>query len=539
MQSCVCVWIKKYYNKNKKKRLDKEENRKCKEKRICCGDENEDTKMITTWIKQLRITFDAPFLWLVCLIYFNQGFRSFVWTSVSYQLEDILKLSPSASQFVISISFFPWSIKPIYGIISDCIPIKGRKRVPYLVIATLFSLFSWAVLGFQESIRNSEHQLMIFLSLQNLGSAMADVVIDAMIAEAARHEKATFAGDLQSLSWMTMALGGICGSLFGGYTLNIFQMNTIFLLFSVLPTIQLFSCGFVADSSISSLQLPEFSTSNDSDIDIFDEGRLSAESPSPPKPGTLMRKRSHKSSKKILFNISKYQETEKDESLTSQWFQSFKRAGYTLFKAFQRPIILRPMAWFFLAQATIPNLSTVMFRYQTEVLNLEASFLRASHVIGWMSLMFGTLTYNRFLKKMKLRKILMFAHVTLSQLALVDVILVSRLNVPLGISDKTMVLFGSALSDVVHQFKFMPFLILSGQLCPPGIEGTLFALYMSINNFGSTMSSFVGDSLGSVLDISSGSFDNLIFGIAIQVVCTLIPLLFLFLIPKDVTGIST
>lgn len=30
---------------------------------------------------------------------------------------------------------------------------------------------------------------MIFLTVQNLGSAMADVVIDAMIAEAVRHER--------------------------------------------------------------------------------------------------------------------------------------------------------------------------------------------------------------------------------------------------------------------------------------------------------------------------------------------------------------
>ncbi|PWA45067.1 folate-biopterin transporter, Major facilitator superfamily domain protein [Artemisia annua] len=49
---------------------------------------------------------------------------------------------------------------------------------------------------------------------------MLDVVIDAMILEATRHEKANYAGDLQSLSWMTMALGGICGSLFGEYALN-------------------------------------------------------------------------------------------------------------------------------------------------------------------------------------------------------------------------------------------------------------------------------------------------------------------------------
>lgn len=65
------------------------------------------------------------------------------------------------------------------------------------------------------------------------------------------------------------------------------------------------------------------------------------------------------------------------------------------------------MAWFFLAQVTIPNLSTVMFYYQTEVLNLDASFLGTARVIGWIGLMLGTFTYNRFLKKIRLRKILM------------------------------------------------------------------------------------------------------------------------------------
>lgn len=33
---------------------------------------------------------------------------------------------------------------------------------------------------------------MIFLTVQNLGSAMADVVIDAMIAEAVRFERYVF-----------------------------------------------------------------------------------------------------------------------------------------------------------------------------------------------------------------------------------------------------------------------------------------------------------------------------------------------------------
>lgn len=166
-------------------------------------------------------------------------------------------------------------------------------------------------------------------------------------------------------------------------------------------------------------------------------------------------------------------------------------------------------------------------------------------------------------------------------------ILVSRISLAYGISDKIMVLCGSALADAINQFKYgvisrhsymqiryynacmhacmihivinwlrwlisiilllvwnytcrlMPFLILSGQLCPPGIEGTLFALFMSINNLGSTLGSFAGAALASFLNLSSGSFDNLLLGIAIQVFCTYIPVVLLFLIPKHATGIST
>ncbi|XP_047966380.1 probable folate-biopterin transporter 4 [Salvia hispanica] len=495
-----------------------------------------------SWLKKLGIAFGASFLWLVCFIYFTQGFRSFVWTAVSYLLKDKLKLSPSASQFVTTIAFFPWSIKPVYGILSDCIPIGGRKRIPYLIIATLLSLFPWLVLGIHTSARTSRLQLMILLTVQNLGSAMADVVIDAMIAEAVRFERASFAGDLQSISWMAMAFGGICGSLFGGYTLDNLQINKIFLLFSVLPAIQLLSCSLVEESSVEDKLLSENSNSNGASHSINgndsdEDNARNHRNISTKKSGksTHRRRRGQKSTKQEPVAVS---ESSDHGFIMGKWFNSLKSATFSLLGAFRQPIILRPMAWFFLAHVTVPNLSTIMFYYQTEVLKLEASFLGTTRVIGWLGLMLGTFIYNRYLKKMKLRRILLCAHISLSILSLLDAILVSRSNLSLGISDKVMVIFGSALSDGINQFKFMPFLILSGQLCPPGIEGTLFALFMSINNLGSTVSSFVGAGLASVLNISSGSFDNLFVGIMIQVVCTFIPVAFLFLIPKEATGIS-
>ncbi|XP_019054557.1 PREDICTED: probable folate-biopterin transporter 4 isoform X2 [Nelumbo nucifera] len=465
------------------------------------------------------------------------GFRSFVWTAVSYQLKDRLKLSPSASQFVFSVAYFPWSIKPLYGILSDCIPIRGRKRLPYLIIATVLSVLPWLILGLKASLGRSMGLLMIFLTTQNIGSAMADVVIDAMIAEAGRFERAAFTGDLQSMSWFSMALGGICGNLLGGYALKNLQIPTIFLLFSAFPTIQLLSCGLVKEDSVGTKNFPGLANlerSHNGGISDADISTVKKHSFT-----TSRRKKSHKSRKKRTIVTSRSENLAKDGSSVAWWFQSLKSALYSLCKTFVQPDILRPMAWFFLAHITIPNLSTVMFYYQTECLHLEASFLGTARVVGWLGLMVGTFTYNHYLKCMKLRRTLMLAHVLLATSKLFDVVLVSRSNLAFGISDNLMVLGGSALSDAINQLKLMPFLILSGKLCPPGIEGTLFALFMSINNLGTTLGSFLGATVASALNISSGSFDNLLLGIIIQVIGIFIPIGFLFLIPKETTGIST
>ncbi|KAJ6966721.1 hypothetical protein NC652_004314 [Populus alba x Populus x berolinensis] len=70
--------------------------------------------------------------------------------------------------------------------------------------------------------------------------------------------------------------------------------------------------------------------------------------------------------KRGLDKSTKSQIPEKGVSLISRWFHSLKTATYSLLRSFRQPVILRPMAWFFLAQVTVPNLSTVMFYYQTD-----------------------------------------------------------------------------------------------------------------------------------------------------------------------------
>lgn len=47
------------------------------------------------------------------------------------------------------------------------------------------------------------------------------------------------------------------------------------------------------------------------------------------------------------------------------------------------------------------------------------------------------------------------AHIGLAFLNLLQIIVVSRTNIAFGVSDRIMVLFGSALVDGINQFKFV------------------------------------------------------------------------------------
>ena len=81
---------------------------------------------------------DRHFLVFLLVVFgfhgFVQGFPSLAY---SYLEKDELKLSPSMATTLGSIIALPWSIKPIYGAISDMCAIYGMHRVPYIMLSFL------------------------------------------------------------------------------------------------------------------------------------------------------------------------------------------------------------------------------------------------------------------------------------------------------------------------------------------------------------------------------------------------------------------
>jgi len=79
----------------------------------------------------------------------------------------------------------------------------------------------------------------------------------------------------------------------------------------------------------------------------------------------------------------------------------------------------------------------------------------------------------------------------------------------------------------------MPLLVLAARLCPSGIEGTFFALLMSVDNLGTLSSYWVGSVILRLTGIRRSNFQYLWLTVLIRNGMRLLPLPFLFLVPNS------
>lgn len=55
-------------------------------------------------------------------------------------------LEPAVAQTYAAVSMIPWSMKPLYGMASDFIPVMGYHRIPYICLAGFLSTLTLTLL---------------------------------------------------------------------------------------------------------------------------------------------------------------------------------------------------------------------------------------------------------------------------------------------------------------------------------------------------------------------------------------------------------
>jgi hypothetical protein len=125
----------------------------------------------------------------------------------------------------------PWSFKPLYGVLSDFVPIFGSRRRVYLILTSAAAVAGFAWIYVSPLRREDETALLLLLLLPTIGVAFADVVVDALMVEKGKPLGLT--GRLQSIQWASIWTATILTGWIGGYLSRTRQESVGFLICAI------------------------------------------------------------------------------------------------------------------------------------------------------------------------------------------------------------------------------------------------------------------------------------------------------------------
>src|SRR4028119_53312 len=127
----------------------------------------------------------SPELLAILLVYFVQGILGLARLAVSFFLKDDLGLSPVQVSAMMGIAALPWMVKPLFGFISDGLPLFGYRRRPYLILSGLLGTAAWVMMA---TVVHTAWAATLAIALRPLSIAVSDVIVDSLVVERARTE---------------------------------------------------------------------------------------------------------------------------------------------------------------------------------------------------------------------------------------------------------------------------------------------------------------------------------------------------------------
>lgn len=114
-------------------------------------------------------------------VYLAQGLVGVAYEPISFLLKDGLGLGPSESASFVAWMTLPFLFKPLLGLLADALPLGGRRRVPWLVLAGLATSAGWMTLASLPAYAYGP--TLALLTAVNVGIILADVLCDGVMVE--------------------------------------------------------------------------------------------------------------------------------------------------------------------------------------------------------------------------------------------------------------------------------------------------------------------------------------------------------------------
>ncbi len=173
------------------------------------------------FLERLSEAFGARYVASCILAYgVNQGMgEKLVYGGKQYYMLDSLGLSSAQYGRVDGFAHIPWELKSLFGLLSDCVPIAGYHRSPYMLIAGALGTFALSLLAFLPAAGVGTGAASVLFLLVNMNFALPDVIIDATVAERSK-VRPELGASLQALCWGSLGVLGVPSALAAGYLLD-------------------------------------------------------------------------------------------------------------------------------------------------------------------------------------------------------------------------------------------------------------------------------------------------------------------------------
>lgn len=519
---------------------------------------------------------------------FGGGTGGLIGTPIVYLMRSYGTLTASRIQILRTVAVSPWALKPLFGIISDTISIGGFNKLPYIMITLISAAIACLCIAFIQPLSPISITILQFLCFLQI--AVADLLIEACYPkkinakekekeeaeeEKREEEEEGIGPDLVSFIGIGVGFCQVFSIILTGIILTycaIEYLHYIYLIpvpFFLATLYPVYWNWLDEKESEPEDEIPH--------VNLFYRFLLYQKKSSNPGGSMMtvtMKKKKGNPKKKWLplvdMNIEKVKMNKNifilsliitTLSLTSSIIGLLDLPSLVLFVFSLMSSGVMIFSFFVLCERNIAKIQTYVILQNTFSISLDSAafffytddssqFPEGPHFsnffyVTWMGLIavgfyiFSQSIYSLFLTRCKYRHILLIANLLSILVSIPTIFFYLRWNLKWGIPDSLFVIGSEMLSVITATWTYAPLSLLMYQLCPEGLEATVFALLAGSSNLGSSLSQYQG---AYVLDLfgvkpigakgESVQFENLWIVQTIAIILPLIPILTIpFLIP--------
>lgn len=415
-------------------------------------------------------------------ISFNLGISSISTLATNYLFMNKFHTTPHIRSYIQTISNIPWYIKPVFGLITDFLPICGYRRKVYIILMGLLQCLCLMLLKYM--CYTVYHAVVLFF-LVNVSLSFSSIISQAIFVELSKQ----YSGDkgkqelnsLNSLYTFYKYIGVLIASVLKGVLVEMFTVENVFIISSFIPIVVIIAgC-------------------------VFEEKRTNTSQ-----------------TKDKLISNSVIHKNSNTKSNCKQIFNYITEI---------RIIII--IVFIILLTALPPSYEHPLFYYNDEVSQFKPNDFAIINLLSTVLSLIIIYLYKQYLYALSFKTTVTIGRGVFILCMFAHYIVIKGYNVGY-ISDYLIFIISGPIGVAARELCLLPVQVLAGLLCPENMEGTVYAVFMSGINIGEGLGNVVGSVMMGRMNIKKGCFGN--FGLLLEIMMGLasIPIVVLGFIKKDV-----